>query len=253
LTDKSLYSIGTLTNLEELGIAGKGFSDEGMMHIAKLTNLKRLSLFRAGQVTNKGIIELASLKSLKYLDLGCRVSISALKSFNNLKNLNYLTLRNIHQDKSVLDISGLINLECLSLSLSNERKDKSVIYESFQNEDLKCLSKLHRLQTLTLAGAGINNEGINNISGLTNLIYLNIICPEETLINDDSLKYLTDMQRLYKINIRDGHFTDKALNYLIDLPSLSWLELTSDFAFSPKAINDFKQNNPNITTLRLMP
>lgn len=253
LTDKSLYSIGTLTNLEELGIAGKGFTDEGMKHIAKLTKLKRLSLFRAGQVTNKGLIELASLKSLNYLSLSCRVPISALKSFNNLKNLYFLSLRNIHQDNSVLDISGLINLERLRLSLSYERKGKSVIYEPFQNEDLKCLSKLHRLQTLTLAGAGINNEGISNISGLTNLIHLNIICPGETQINDDSLKYLTNMKRLYEINIRDGHFTDKALNYLVGLPSLSRLELTSDFAFSSKAIRDFQRKNPNITTLRLIP
>ena len=152
-----------------------------------------------------------------------------------------------------MDISGLTNLERLRLSLSRERKGNSVIFESFHDEDLKCLSKLHRLQTLTLEGAGINNEGISNISGLTNLIHLNIICPGEIQINDDSLRYLTNMQRLYELNIRDGHFTDKALDYLDSLPSLTRLELTSDYAFSNKAIRDFQRKNPNITKLQLMP
>jgi internalin A len=253
LTDQSLYSICTLTNLEELHIGGKGFSDEGMKHIAKLTKLKRLSIFRASQLTDKGMTELASLESLTDLNLGCRVSISGLKSLNKLKKLKRLHLRDVHQDNSILDISGLTKLERLRLSLSYERKGKSVIYESFQDEDLTCLSKLTRLETLTLAGAGINNEGIRNISGLTNLIHLNIICPGETQINDDSLKHLTNMQRLYELNIRDGHFTDGALDYLDGLPSLSRLELTSDYAFSNQAIRDFQKKYPNITRLQLIP
>jgi hypothetical protein len=253
LTDQSLYSICTLTNLEELHIGGKGFSDEGMKHIAKLIKLKRLSIFRASQLTDKGMTELASLESLTDLNLGCRVSISGLKSLNKLKKLKRLHLRDVHQDNSILDISGLTKLERLRLSLSYERKGKSVIYESFQDEDLTCLSKLTRLETLTLGGAGINNEGIRNISGLTNLIHLNIICPGETQINDDSLKHLTNMQRLYELNIRDGHFTDGALDYLDGLPSLSRLELTSDYAFSNQAIRDFQKKYPNITRLQLIP
>ena len=100
---------------------------------------------------------------------------------------------------------------------------------------------------------GIDHEGVKHLSALINLEYLNILCPGESKISDQALKYLRNMHKLNRLIIKDGHFTDKALDYLDDLPSLIWLELTSDYAFSTKAINDFRQKNPNITELQLIP
>jgi len=67
------------------------------------------------------------------------------------------------------------------------------------------------------------------------------------------LNIFADMPRLYRLHIADGHFTDKTLEHLSGMPALTWLELTSDFAFSTKAIKNFQQKNPNVTELRLMP
>ena len=254
LTDESLRYVGQLKNLEVLSIGGAGLSDEAMKHIAKLTNLKRLSISRANQLTNKGLAELAELESLTNFSLGSdtRMSISGLKSLNLLKNLKVLSLRDIYQDNSVLDISGLTKLERLTLILHRQRKGSSIVSDSFRNEDWECLANLTGLKTLQISGVGID-DGIRHISGLTNLEYLNIICRGEKKITDEALKHLASMDRLYRLYIKDGHFTDKALDYLDELPSLSWLELTSDFAFSTKAIRDFQKKNPNVTKLRFIP
>lgn len=255
LTDKSLFLVSTLGNLEKLYIGGTGFSDEGMKHIAKLTKLKGLSFFTADQLTNRGLAELAGLKSLTNFSLGrgTRVSISGLNVLNNFKNLNNLTLRDIHQDTFIMDISGLTELRDLTIVLHDERKGDVFVSDSFKNEDWACLSNLTKLKRLQITGMGIGNEGVKHLSGLTDLEFLNIFCRGESKINDQALKYLINMHKLNRLCIKDGHFTDKALDYLADLPSLSWLELTSDFAFSKKAIRDFRQKNPKITRLQLIP
>lgn len=64
---------------------------------------------------------------------------------------------------------------------------------------------------------------------------------------------MAGMHKLNRLCIKDGHFTDKALDYLDGLPSLTWLELTSDYAFSNQAIRDFQRKNPNIAKLQLTP
>jgi hypothetical protein len=152
-----------------------------------------------------------------------------------------------------MDISGLTELKDLIIILHKEREGGSIVSDSFKNEDWACLANLTKLKRLQITGVGIDNEGIKHLSSLTDLEYLNIICPGESKINDQALKYLRNMHKLNRLIIKDGHFTDKALDYLDVLPSLSWLELTSDFAFSTKAIRNFEQKNPNITRLQLIP
>jgi len=176
-----------------------------------------------------------------------------LKSLNNFKKLDRLSLHDIRQDVSIMDISGLTEVEDLTIILHKERKGNVLVSDSFKNEDWACLGNLTKLKRLQITGTGIDNEGVKHLSGLTNLEYLNIFCRGESKINDQGLKYLRNMHKLNRLYIKDGHFTDKAFDYLVDLPSLSWLELTSDFAFSTKAIRNFKQKNPKIIRLQLIP
>jgi Leucine-rich repeat (LRR) protein len=255
LTNKSLHYISALENLEELNIGGKSFSDDGMKDIAKLKKLRQLTIFTADQLTNDGLGELAVLESLTNFSLGSKtnVSVSGLKSLNSLKKLKVLTLRDVRQDGSIMDISGLTDLENLTILLHRQRKGKSLMSDSFKNEDWACLANLTKIKRLQITGVGIDNEGIKHLSGLINLEFLNIFCPGESKINDQALKYLRNMHKLNRLYIKDGHFTDKALDYLDGLPALSWLELTSDFAFSDNAIRDFRRKNPMVTRLQLMP
>jgi internalin A len=255
LTDKSLHYIGALENLEELHIGGTGFSDEGMKDIAKLKKLRRLSVFTADQLTNDSLAVLSVLGSLTdfYLGSKTKVSISGLKSLNSLKKLKNLTIHDVHQDGSVMDISRLTDLEVITLLLHRQREGDSFVSDSFKNEDWTCLANLTKMKRLQITGVGIGDEGVQYLSDMKKLEFLNIICPGEGKITDEALKYMARMHKLNRLYVKDGHFTDKALDYLNGLPALYWLELTSDYAFSTKAIRDFQRKNPHVTRLQLIP
>ena len=91
------------------------------------------------------------------------------------------------------------------------------------------------------------------LSGLKNLEFLNIQCLRELGITDKGIKYLADLPKLNRLMIMDGHFTDKSLEYLSNLPTLTSLQLTSDYAFSAKAIKNLQAKNPYIGNLQLIP
>jgi hypothetical protein len=113
------------------------------------------------------------------------------------------------------------------------------------------MAKLNRLKRFQLPGFGLDDNGMKYFSGLTNLEFLNIYCAGESSITDAGIKQLSGLPNLNRLMIKDGHFTDKALEYISGMPALNWLELTSDVAFSRKAIVNFQAKNPNIAQLQL--
>jgi len=253
-TDKGIAELAKCKLLEELTIGSSGLTDEGMTHIASLTNLRRLELLGCSNVTNNGLAKLITLKSLRNIAVRKEnTTIGGLSFLNELPDLTNFNIKDVRQDDSGMDISGLTKLEDLTLFLHRQRRDGAMVYDSFHDEDWKCLANFTKLKRLQITGVGIGDEGIKHLSGLTNLEFLNIICPGEERITDAALKYMAGMQKLNRLYIKDGHFTDKALDYLVDLPALTWLELTSDYAFSNQAIRDFQRMNPNITRLQLIP
>ena len=155
----------------------------------------------------------------------------------------------------MMDISGLTELENLTLYLYLEQKRDGTMSNvaRFRDQDWACLAKLNKLKAIKITGFGITDNGMKYLSGLKNLEQISILCHNELSITDEGLKYIADLPKLYRLNIKDGHFTDKVLEYLDGMTALTWLELTSDFAFSNKAIKNFQNRNPNIERLQLMP
>lgn len=253
-TDKGVAELAKCKLLEELTIGSIGMNDEAMSDIAKLTNLKRLFLFGCSNVTNKGLEKLATLKSLQTLSITeTNITIGGLSSLNKLTNLTNLTLYDIRQDNVGLNLSKLSNLVDLILTTKRKRIGTEIVYDKLHNSDLTCLAKLNKLKRLQLPGFGLDDNGLKYFSGLTNLEFLNIYCAGESSITDEGIKQLAGLPKLNRLMIKDGHFTDKSLEYLSGMPSLSWLELTSDFAFSNKAIKNFQAKNTNVERLQLMP
>lgn len=104
-----------------------GLSDQGLKDIAKLKKLRRLSI-SSPKFTNIGLAELSALESLTNLSIGPSTGIttSGLKSLNSLKKLKRFSIRDIHRDESVMDISGLSELENLTLALRMQSKGSPV-------------------------------------------------------------------------------------------------------------------------------
>src|SRR5262249_51493484 len=93
MTDASLDAVGKLTNLEQLQIAGEGFTDRGLARLEGLSHLKSLSLGRGEhRITDAGLDSVKRLKSLEHLELdGSHLSdegIATLRKLTNLKTIN---------------------------------------------------------------------------------------------------------------------------------------------------------------------
>jgi len=218
-SDKSLQVIGSLQLLEELAISGQAISDSGMDHIARLTNLKALSLYVCPNVTEAGLAKIASLKSLEELFVSrADVTVPGLARLGGLTNLKKLIVGDLKRGGGVLDISGLTGLEEVRLSLGRESG------EFFTDEDLKCLANLKRIEWLQIGPRKFTDAGMVHLANLTNMERLGIGGPELT---DDGLRHLAGMKSLNHLTIDDGNITDAGLGHLAGLKALSYLNVTT--------------------------
>ena len=261
-TDKGLAELAKCRLLEELYIGSPGITDEGMRHVARLTNLKKLMLFGCEKVTNEGLAHLTTLKSLEHLYItDSKITIGGLSHLNKIPGLYKLVLSDIVQDHAGLDISGLTKLEELNLGLKTERIDwenKSVITQKFTPADLVCLGKLKRLRWLQGIN-GVFDSGLKYLAGLTNMERFSFAA---TGLTDDGLKYLANMKNLNLLHINNKYrpelspaderrLTDKGLRYLEGLKMLTYLQIDSDNNFSAAAIRRLRRGLPNLYFLNV--
>ena len=96
ITDRGLQYLAEPSLLPALTWLNLGdcynITDKGLLHIAKMNNLKGLLLFGCAKINDKGLLCLARMKSLETLDLrGCPeitdLGIMVLSEMNNLKYL----------------------------------------------------------------------------------------------------------------------------------------------------------------------
>jgi hypothetical protein len=225
-----------------------------MRHVARLTNLKKLMLFGCENVTNEGLAHLTTLQSLKHLHItDSKITIGGLSHLNKIPGLFKLDLSDIEQDHSGLNISGLTNLEELTIGLKRERKNNTSITQKFTGSDLVCLAKLKRLRWLQ----GINNvtdAGLGKLDGLTNMERFSFTA---TGLTDDGLKSLANMKNLDLLSIRNKYpekvsgaggriLTDEGLSYLEGLKMLVNLQIDSDNNFSAAAVQRLRSGLPNL-------
>ena len=180
---------------------------------------------------------------------------------NKIPALYKLDLSDIVQDNAGLDISGLTNLEELTLGLKTERIDwenKSVISQKFTGPDLVCLCRLKRLRWLQ----GINSvtdTSLKKLSGLTNMERFSFAA---TGLTDDGLKSLANMKNLDLLHINNKYrpelspaderrLTDEGLRYLEGLKMLTYLQIDSDNNFSAAAIQRLRRGLPNLYFLNV--
>lgn len=242
LADQSLHYIGLLRKLQTLCIGGTGFTDDGIKHIANLPNIRTLSLFHAGELTNKGLANLAPLKTLRELNITCpRVTIAGLANLNPLSDLETLVVHEIAQDNSTLNIAGLTNLQKLTLSLKATRKGNEIVRDPVHDEDIICLTKLTRLRDLQ-GLIGISDIGAKHVSTLTNLERLGLGGPGLTGVG---LTYLANLKKLRRLSIVDGGITDDDLRHLEVLPRLEDIALI-DCPITDAGLSRLKEKMPHV-------
>jgi len=267
ITDAGLEHLAKLTNLEELEIDAEDVTDEGIRQIAKLPNLRELNLNVCPGLTEEGIREIAKLPKLTELNLslsgctnlsadalsevakikglrrlslglaGTNITVSDLSRLNSLSRLKELDIRDIERAENALDVSGLTELERLTIYVSGKR--------AFTDRDLACLGNLKKLKNLQLNSHEFTDAGVAALVGLTNMDILVIGGPNMT---DEALSCLSNMQRLGSLIISDGDITDKGMEHLEKLESLGRLRITSNCDISPGTLARLQNR---ITSIRV--
>jgi Leucine-rich repeat (LRR) protein len=253
LTDQTLARLAGLSKLEDLNIGGT-FTDEGMKSLGGVQSLKALSLMCAPhmdpRVTDVGLAHLGRLTRLQRLNVGNlkRCTLSGLAGFKDLKDLRMLHVHDARQDQGGMDLSGMVRLEDLLISMYGQRVGQNVVFDPMIDEDLHSLPKLVNLRRIQLSHRGFTDRGLQYLSGLKNAEFINLGGPG---ITDAGFVAFSGLPKLNWLIITGGEVTDRALKHLESAPSLARLEIKSDRAISPQAVDALKAKLPHLTDVQI--
>lgn len=245
-TDKGVQMLAKCRLLERLSIGSIGMTDVSMKAISQLHNLRDLSLFGCTTVTDEGLRQLASLKNLEILTVGyANISISGLSCLNKLPNLRRLTVKDVRQDHTGLDLSGLKKLD--NLTIGTRREDDPIT-----DADVACLADLRQLRWFQTSRSaktrrGLTNHGLAYLAGLTEMDRLTIGGPDLT---DEGLARLRWMKKLDMLNVYGGRFTEQGLRHLEQLDALVYLTLIGEHRFGQTDIRHLFEVLPNLGQVR---
>jgi len=183
-----------LKNLEDLSICGSRITNEGLQHLADLSELKILNLLYCKGVTDEGIKALSALTSLEELTLP-RANLSE-------KAVNYL--------------KGLTNLRLLKLSIGENAEDERLDLSTFK-----------ALEWLQISGT-LNKEELAHLRNLTNLKRLIIGLEDD--VTDEDMEFLSELQAIEILNLGGGNITDKVFESISQLKALRRLTISGNFS-----------------------
>jgi len=206
MSDEGMALIAGWKRLRVLNLTGTKVTDQGIAHVAQLTELEHLLL--PGAATDNCLRHLRGLSKLQLLGLrGTQTTEAALADLQGLERLAYLFLNSDLQ----LSPAGLASLqEITSLRLVT-------IPNAFPDEDLTHLKKLRHLDTLHLAECtGITDQGLVHLKEL--LALRTISLPDR--ITDKGLAHLADLRDIESLDLRRTRVTGDGLKYLQGMANL---------------------------------
>ena len=180
-----------LTSLLELRLLGSPVTDQGLLEVAKLKNLRLLDLQKT-KVKGPGLEQLSSLAKLSTLELDLTDAMfPPLRAGGLLHKLPYAegangTTAHRDDDIQVLNLNGFYGLQISAVSIP-------------------VFATLPQLQTLTLIGSDISDDGLIELSQYPELRTLNL---EQTKVTDRGLKHLAAIKNLTELTLDQTAVTD---------------------------------------------
>ena len=166
-------------------------TDKGLKELAGLKSLTSLDLYGT-QVTDAGLKELAGLSSLQTLNLGgTKVTDAGLKELAGLKNLATLYLPNGLTDAGLRSLREFGLLHTLPESLGKQGTPNSA----------------EEVISLNLSGTSVTDAGLKEMAGPKNLSSLSLV---KMQVTDSGLNELTGLKYLSSLDLRT-RVTDKGV------------------------------------------
>ena len=198
-------------DLAILDLEGIEIADDQLQHIGHLTGLQELDLSETN-ILGTGLKCLAGLKSLKKLWLAnTHVGDKELAYLLDLPSLEGLGLRETPTtDAGMVHVGKITSLEVLSLSAG------------VGDEGLAHLKGLTNLRWLSAGDRGVTNEGLAHLSSMTQMETLNL---RGAQVSDAGLVYLKQMTKLKKLSLYGTRVTEKGFVHLEGLQNLESLQV----------------------------
>jgi hypothetical protein len=179
LTDEALAHLSGFPRLQVLRLKGSQASDQGLAHVGKLKELRRLWLFDSFDVTDVGVAHLAGCRNLELLYLNhSQVGDEGLRVLSRLPRLTELLLQgNRCTDLGLAHVGQMRQLKTLWLG------DAAAHNPNITDAGLIHLATLPKLEELYLDNTAITNAGLVHLQGATALKTLSL---RDTLVSDAS-------------------------------------------------------------------
>lgn len=178
ITPEHAKSLAECTQLESVIMVECQTTDEALLPLASLTNLRELA-FSSPSIDGDSLAICQNMHKLKRLFVS-GVGDEQLAYIAEISSLRHLAPGDNITDAGLVHLEGLVNLESLALSRSQ-----------ITDAGLRHLAKLPNLTELWLNGTAITDEGVKELARFPKLktLWLN-----DTQITDASVPVLKSMQ-----------------------------------------------------------
>ena len=216
--DRALAPLVHLTGLRSLDLTGTTITDRGLAEVARLRSLKWLALPEG--ITEEALVHLAGLPKLEGLLLaGKGLTGPGLVQLRRIPTLRVLSLngQSALQDAALAPLAELPRLESLSLNGASRISDAGV--------DL--LVRSPSLRKLDLFGTQVTPQGVARLAKLPSLEYLNL--NTQPGLDDGALAALSRLPNLKRLRLgvsRTQYYTGTGLAELTKLEHLELLHLS---------------------------
>lgn len=236
--DRNLSCVAEFKNLKRLYIYNVLIDQNVIREIAKLKNLEHLNFSDCN--LPEGVLKpLTNISELTKLELrGGRLAPDNLTYFPKIRGLQWMTLEAVPNitDRKTLEPVGKI-----------QRLVRLGIHQMpINDESIKALSSLQKLETLFLDLSAVSDVGCKEIAKMKSLQSLNYAMSGGRF-GDEGVREFATLPMLKDLDIRGSSVTEKGLESLVKCKTLRNLNVEGCPSLTEKGVLRFKTMRPDVT------
>jgi hypothetical protein len=162
--DEALRKLSTQTRIQTLQLGGQQVTEENLVYLSGMTGLEELLISWGMAVNDESIAPIARLTNLRELTLTLtKLTDKGLKQLGRLRNLERLQIEGSgFSNEGLTHIRGLTHLKSLSLTVRDGNN-------TISDEGLDGLLGMTQLETLYVYGWHVTEKGLAKLQGLKGL------------------------------------------------------------------------------------
>ncbi|MCW5822358.1 MAG: protein kinase [Cyanobacteria bacterium TGS_CYA1] len=252
LTDENMKYIAQMKDLSNLSLYSDFLTDKGLAYISDARKFNALEL-HSDQITNQGIASIKHLDRCTHLSFrGKSLTIDCIKAIGKSRNLQTLELGKfrVQGDLGSL-LMGFPKLQRMDFadikwidpeSIRSLAKKKivqvNIMRSVLGSEQLRALSELKELNTISLFKCEVELEGLKNLERSKSLIVFHLT--ENQNISGKGVVYLSKIKQLNVLNLSKTNITGDDLAQITTMPFLNLIDVKDCLALPKEAIEKFK-------------